>query len=175
MNKIIHNYLNNQFDKIIKQVRNQHIHIDESIFNQKRLKFYPKGKYSYDGYNYCGLITKTINEELAKKYPLLNFELQYNSIGYDKYLEDHVYLKLDNIIIDPTYKQFLINSLCNGNSKYSNELYINLPPFFIGNYEHLDKIIDQMILLDKITFGQRGLLPKSEIIQWWQNKKFYQK
>ena len=50
--------------------------------------------------------------------------------GYGKYKEDHVYLKYNNIIIDPTYRQFFTDDRCNGISSYNNYLYNNLLPFF---------------------------------------------
>ena len=60
-----------------------------------------------------------------------------STIGYGKYYEDHCYLQINDIIIDPTIRQFLNDYRDNGNNIYLRYIYEKQPPIFVGTKDDL--------------------------------------
>ena len=54
-----------------------------------------------------------------------------STFGYGKYKEDHLFLKYDKYIIDPTYKQFIYSTCYN--LEYNNFVSNNTPFIYVGN------------------------------------------
>jgi hypothetical protein len=140
--------------------------IDNYIFSSKRLEF-GKNKKSYNGYESCGPVSYLLSYYLKKKYNNLDFKAGFTSIGYGKYYEDHLCILCDDIIIDPSYKQFLDSPYCTGKSKYSEYLYEILPPFFVGNKTDLVDLITNLQKLENDEFGKSSLNSK-QILDWWK-------
>ena len=92
--------------------------------------------------------------------------------GYGRFKEDHVFLKYNNIIIDPTYRQFFTDNSNNGISKYNNYLYNTLPPYFIGTLQDLNDMYN--ILKKSINeFGYSSInedISKSVLNNWIEQK-----
>ena len=82
---------------------------DDSFHNYFRLKTLPKGETTYCGEFKCG-VTCFILGNLLKQ-DGLDVKMYLYQEGYGKYKEDHVFLKYNNLIIDPTYRQFFTNNI----------------------------------------------------------------
>ena len=98
---------------------------------------------TYFGENHCGeacFILKFILE--SKNYNVNIFKVENKM---NKLYNDHLYLKIDNIIIDPTYKLFLqsdysINNRC----QYTKVMQLDLMPVFIGKKKELLQTINTL-------------------------------
>ena len=140
-------FINTSFNNVIKLsclVNNYKNDLD--FHNYHRLKYkIPKGYRTYDGKLNCGVTTFVLGNILKKKQ--VPIKLFMNQSGYGKYKEDHVFLKYNDLIIDPTYKQFFTNNQEKCLSEYHNYLYQCLPPFFVGTRKDLVDLY--LILYDK--------------------------
>ena len=85
---------------------------------------------TFEGELACGGMSYLLYHYI-KLHHQIEIKFLLSSFGYGKYLEDHLYLKIDDFIIDPTYKQFLV---INDNSgKYMNHIFNELPMIYVGN------------------------------------------
>jgi len=130
MNTQIKNLLTKHFPHVLYGLRLSCKHHD--IYCPIRSKLYGQSYASYDGNFVCGQITYILSYFLQKE--KLDIKIYKSGFGYGAYKEDHVYLKIANsdIIIDPTYKQWLRDSRQNRTTKYHEEVYVNNPPFYVG-------------------------------------------
>ena len=55
----------------------------------------------------CGGCCYVLNHYLQKNN--IHTKMMKKEIGFGEYFQDHCYLIKDNLIIDPTYKQFFLN------------------------------------------------------------------
>ena len=120
------------------------------MYHIKRKK---KGLKSFDGYNHCGALCLSTYALLLKN----NYnkcKVFKSKIGYGKHLEDHVFIELeDNIIVDPSYKQFLRFNSYNYNDIYQNTLYNYYDDCFVGSKNELYKLFSNFIKLDNKVYG----------------------
>ena len=123
---------------------------DNTFHNYYRLKKLPKGPITYNGEYNCG-ITCFILGNILKKY--IPIEMYKFETGYGKYIEDHVFLKSGDIIIDPTYRQFFTDNRRNSFSFYNNYLYEDLPPFFVGTRDDLNELTKFLIHKNQEEFS----------------------
>jgi hypothetical protein len=101
------------------------------------------------GTNLCGpsiiicyniLLNNNINYNIIN-----NIKIYNNCYGCNEYYQDHTFMIYnDNIYIDPTYKQFLVNP-----SKYPDNI-------FIGTRESLQKIIKEDSYLDDMNLWNKS-------------------
>jgi len=124
-----YNYLNLTIPILYEKNDNLFYH------NKKRLEHYNPSSKTFEGLMCCGGTSYLLSYYLKQNN--INTKLVKSSFGYGKYLEDHCFLLYnDNIIIDPTFKQFFTTDYDNnGNNNYYNYLYCNLPFVFVGNYD----------------------------------------
>lgn len=156
-------YINTKYNEIIRLSKLYKPQMVNEIYCLKREG---QSSSSYNGYQNCGPISYITSYFIQHKYPNVSLKAGYSSSGYGKYSEDHICILLDNTIIDPTYKQFLDSPYCDGKSEYSKYLYETLPPFFVGQKEELQQIINKLQTIEKRIFGKNYL--KSEIMdEWW--------
>jgi len=156
-------YINTKYKEIISLSRLYKPLMVNEIYSLKRGG---QSSLSYNGYQNCGPISYITSYFIHHKYPTSCLRAGYSSSGYGKYSEDHICILLDDIIIDPTYKQFLDSPYCDGKSEYSKYLYETLPPFFVGQKEELQEIITKLQAIEKRIFDKNFL--KLEIIdEWW--------
>ena len=73
-----------------------------------------------------------------------------NKSGYKR---DHVFLKTNDIIIDPTYRQFFNDDRNSAISNYNTYLYNSLPPFFVGDKKNLDLLIEDLKFRNSLEFS----------------------
>tara|TARA_B110000208_G_scaffold12418_1_gene15268 strand:+ start:5541 stop:6143 length:603 start_codon:yes stop_codon:yes gene_type:complete len=110
--------------------------------NSTLLKIARPSKNTFEGKLYCGASCYLLSYYL--KQHGITTRVFKSQVGRGRNKEDHVFLKLDSYIIDPTYRQmFSTNYKINDN--YINYLYNNLPFVFIGKdinniYNELDKV-----------------------------------
>lgn len=145
------------------------------MYSKKRLDFGKKMSESYDGSFQCGKMS-LITFDFLLKNGFENIKVFNSTIGYGKYIEDHVYLKIGNIYIDPTYKQFMrddriINNsiISTINNNYQKFVYEELPYFFIGEFDELYNIYKKSLYLnDKVYLSSTRVLD-DDIICFWKN------
>ena len=94
-------------------------------------------KRTFEGSLCCGASCYLLSWFLEKHD--IKTSVRYSKHGYGDYLKDHVYLLYDDIIIDPTYKQFFSPNISN-ETDYLNYLYNDFPFYFLGNYNNLEKM-----------------------------------
>lgn len=167
--------VNNHFDNVIKQCCNiQNLESDSSFHNYSRLKKIKKGKKTYCGQMKCGITTFALGNILKNN---MDIDMYMYRFGYGKYLEDHVFLKYKEYIIDPTYRQFFTDdrsgfnfnnkdsSKYSGISIYNNYLY-DLPPFFVGTMDDLYNLYIKLDKLNSEEFEYNSL--SKDILDNWQ-------
>lgn len=138
----ISNLLRNNWSKI--KTNFKHISdFEEIAYHFKRRD---NNLIAFDGYNNCGALSLS-TYGLLKKHNI-NCKIVRSKVGYGYNMNDHIYLQLDDIIIDPSYKQFMRDGR-GYNDLYQNILYEQLEPFFVGSKEELFKKFENMIQLNK--------------------------
>lgn len=121
----------------------------------------------FHGSYLCGLSTYILGYYYYKTY---DTQIIKSSFGYGDYYEDHCYLLLNNeIIVDPTIRQFLNDHRDNGFSDYSRFIYGDTHPIFVGNFHTLTKYLSILEELNKKTFGSTSI-KSSQLIKYWHGK-----
>lgn len=126
-----------------KQTHLLHLLYDNDIFN-----LYDKVQYNrfkFDSKSYVG---KTASKEacfilkhLMENDNLKNVKVYRNKINY----KDHYFMKYEDQIIDPTYRQFFINEhILSNNCMYRHILFINLNPFMVHDIEKTDLMVNNL-------------------------------
>ena len=180
---MIKKLLNNNFNNIINAVKIACP--KENLYYQKRLKYYPPGKNTFLGNMNCGIVCYLTSFLLSQN--KIEHQVWLSSYGYGEYLEDHVYILInDELIIDPTYKQFFTDYRGTGNCNYDKFLFEDLDPFFIGSTQELDnlkqKIQDHNIKnfgdleqnikeLSNFWIKQKNVTNKFNLYENWKTKK----
>ena len=128
MKKVIRNLVNNHdcYNYLIKylplllDIKSKKLHNKQLIVTSK-----PSIK-TFEGRYACGASSYLLYYYIRKHYPV-NIKFMLTEFGYGKYFEDHLYLQVDDFIIDPTYKQFLEKD------KKIESVFSNYPFIFVGN------------------------------------------
>jgi hypothetical protein len=164
----INRFVNSQFKNIIKYscIINKETN-DLAFHNLYRLKHKEKGPETYTGKFQCGVSCFILGNILKKYIPIKMYLYEF---GYGKYKEDHVFLKSNDLIIDPTYKQFFVDNRKEGISAYNNYLYEKLPPFFVGTYEDLQNILTILKNKNSDEF-MYNILENHYILDNWKETK----
>lgn len=124
-----------------KVLYNRHISNNWRDLNEK----------SFEGRLACGASCYLLHFFLMENG--IHTKMMYKSIGYGKYLEDHCYLLYkDEIIIDPTYRQFF-SQMIDGKSDYSKMLFQKLPFVFVGNMHNFYSQYSIMNIQHKKSFN----------------------
>jgi hypothetical protein len=140
---LLPSFVNKNYFKVLRcsQLSNN-FSDDLSFHNHIRLKKIQKGKHTYDGKYNCGVTSFILGNILKEKN--LPIKMYLYETGYGKYKEDHVFLKVNDLIIDPTYKQFFNDNRKHGFSNYNNYLYEELSPFFVGTQKELQSMFNTL-------------------------------
>ena len=89
---------------------------------------------NFEGKLACGEVSFTLSKFIKTNYNFdnkLDIKFMLSTFGYGKYLEDHLYLKINDIyIIDPTYKQFM--TYYDKSGKYDIYLFEKCPFIYVG-------------------------------------------
>lgn len=116
---------------------------------------------SWVGANHCG-DTSYVTKKFLVKNNYNNIKVVSNNRIRGS---NHCFLMINNIIIDTTYKQFLLDHRMNENCDYRKYLF-NLPPFFIGT----DIMLEEMLvnLIDKnLDVYEISFLNKKNLLKYW--------
>lgn len=144
--------------------------IGKDMFNSDRLAISKIPEETFQGSYLCGLSTYILGQFYSE-----NFDTQVikTTFGYGKYLEDHCYILLNNeIIVDPTIRQFLNDPRGKGKSDYCFQLYQKEHPIFVGTRNQLEKHLLNFYHLNKKSFGNT-YLDLDEINFWWSGSQDY--
>jgi len=133
------------------------------LYDSIQFKKYGYSKQSWFGYKCCGESCYIIQKELIKQ----GYEAKV-FLNYKKY-EDHCFIMINDILIDPTYKQFLSDHRMEVNCAYRKYLF-NLPPFFIGTKEMLNDYLLNIIEINKHIYGVTFFNIDS-LLKYWDIQK----
>ena len=110
------------------------------IYNSKRYRILgEKSTRTYEGYLLCGAMSYLVNNSM--NIPLIKYTY---GRGRGKYFEDHTFLKHEELIIDPTYRQMFRTMYGVGNERYFQILYEENPPFFVGNLDTIYNLYNDL-------------------------------
>jgi len=140
MNKL-KTILNNSYNLLDKGIPILNSQCSTLHHNKGLIKREKPSKTTFDGYLCCGASCYLLSWLLEKHD--IKTEVRYSKRGYGNYLEDHVFLLYNDIIIDPTYKQFFKSNI-SYNSNYIKYLYNDFPFYFLGNYNDLENIYKKL-------------------------------
>jgi hypothetical protein len=137
--------------------------------NYKLFEYYQTKKYgelptSWVGIKHCG-DTSFVTKELLLCNNFNNIKVISNNMQDPN---DHCFLMNNDIIIDTTYKQFLLDERMGETCKYKEYLF-NLPPFFIGTNEMLEETIYTIIQKNEEIYGN-SYLNINYLSRYWSNK-----
>jgi hypothetical protein len=127
-------YLFNNIQEYAKTTHNKSINFN--IYDQTRREKYGDTHLSYDGYGQCGNICDFVKQRLQQEHNISTEFHRHDIHDFEKlklHASDHMYLQINDIIIDPTYKQFLVykrGDVRKMNSYYANLIY-SLNPILI--------------------------------------------
>jgi len=123
--------------------------------------------HTYFGENRCGeacFILKFILESMNYNVTIFKVENKMN-----KLCNDHLFLKVNNIIIDPTYKQFLQSDYSRSSKcHYANVMQLDLMPIFVGEKKELIQTINTLNTLHYQTYTKDLI-----IYDYWLNINEY--
>lgn len=102
--------------------------------NKTLLNYYSPGEKTFEGKYKCAHASMVLGLYLQNRgYPIkYHYYREFNTGG----IKDHLYIRCDDIIIDPTYRQFF-TSYSNNNNNYLKYLYCGNPYCFYGTDNEL--------------------------------------
>ena len=158
LNKIIYssyNYLNRNIPLLFgnKNCLGHH--------NKELLKYNNPSINTFEGKLSCGASCYLLSYYL--KQHGITTRVFKSEIGRGRNKEDHVYLKLNDLIIDPTYRQ-MFDTNFNFNDIYVKHLYYKLPFVFIGK-----DILDIYNELNKVHYKLYKYNLRRENLLFWNN------
>src|SRR5690606_39070358 len=103
-------FVKSRFQRVMRPLKAYGVH-DNDLFDTDRISKYGKFEQSYVGHMCCGKVCYILGNLMLDYDREIKLKSWRKAIGYSKHIEDHVYLTTDaedqEIIIDPTYRQFL--------------------------------------------------------------------
>lgn len=170
MLRTVREAVNGRFGNAISTANIYSKYMDDTLFNHKMLEKYTKGENTYEGRMSCGIMTYILTPYLVHDMDGIELIDNCTILGYGRHREDHVYLTTnvegEEIIIDPTWKQFLTDYRQDVDSDYNRKLFFELPPFFVGTYSELDTIVDSFIKIGSTH------MKKDDVMFWWKGGKY---
>lgn len=125
-------------------------------------------KASFLGCNLCGESAFVIKRLLENN--KINSIVKENNKGIADY-RDHVYLQINSIIVDFTWKQFLQDDRSeNIECKYLQYIQYELPPYFIGTHDELYIQLDNILTKNRNEFGNINI-DLHNVKTWWNTGK----
>ena len=101
---------------------------------------------SFHGSYLCGPTSFMVKQLLDKNgIPHKVMMTSHGQLHGDEFITDHSYIKLETgEILDPTIRQFLIDTSLKSQSSEYLDYLVSLPPFFIGNEKDLGVFLNQI-------------------------------
>ena len=125
---------------------------------------------TFEGKLACGACSYLLHYYL--KHYNIDTKIMKKKNGYGKYVEDHCYLLHNNIIIDPTYRQFFTDYITDENV-YSNLLFNTLPFVFVGNITTLNSTYNTLNstynTLNNLHINTYNIELETKIDDFWIN------
>ena len=161
MQKLLKDNFNNIINNAKKVSQDTHL-----MYHPKRRQLNYSASESYDGLLNCGPMCLAVYKLLSDNN--INCQVYKSSIGYGSYLQDHVYININDQLIDPTYKQFLRDTR-GINDKYQRYIYNELDSFFIGNINELIKTFKKSKLINSQVYIDYNIVDMDNINDFWLN------
>ena len=151
--------------------------IDNTIVNNNTMiKYNPIGEGTFEGKRKCGPVSFILGLYLKHHgYPIT---FHYYQEGYPHEIKDHVYIRLDDLIIDPTWRQFF-STYSRTKNDYLNYIYNELRYCYIGTDEELENLYN---ILQEKHYKDFNHYLESDTLKFWkesweidyfrQNEKF---
>ena len=136
------------------------------MYDPLQYKVWGKSKKAFVGELLCGsscFIMKYLFEDLGHT----NIKVICNSRRSEYGIEDHVFLDINNIIVDPTYRQFLLDGRSKTlNCLYRNTLFNKISPIMINDQEGVEKQLQNLISINKSHY-KTPFTTYDEIKEYW--------
>ena len=146
----------------VMRMNPHHSLLFDSIQKEKYGYLHPN---SWIGSKYCGEAS-FVTKKLLQNNEYNNIKVVSNDRSRHS---DHCFLMINDIIIDPTYKQFLLDDRMSANCEYRRYLF-NLPPFFIGTTTMLEATLVQLYNKNKETYKIHPF-DIDILLKYWDIKK----
>lgn len=155
--------LRNSIGSIINKV--DRMSLISPIYHPGRMNRLFKPIHCYDGLYHSGAVCFETYKELKDN--SIDCKVMKTKIDHGAYLNYHTYILVNGKIVDPTFKQFMRDHR-GINDKFQTELYEGLEPEFVGDKEELLDIYNNLINLNKETYG-KSITTFNSIKNIWDN------
>lgn len=152
--------INSLFNPVIRLLQAYGVR-ESNLFDNHQVKRYSIGPSSFYGHDCCGPASYALGGLLQCLHPELKLSIGYKKIGAGSEVEDHVFLRTrfcgEDLIIDPTWRQFFVRFLNDSESEHPYEEYLfhHLPPFWVGSKfaleretQKLERLADEKNLIE---------------------------
>ena len=154
--------------------------IDNSYVNNfTMVKYNPIGEKTFEGKKKCGATSFILGLYLQHHgYPVT---FHYYKEGYRHDVEDHIHIRVDDMIIDPTWRQFF-STYSKTKNDYLHYIYNNMDYCFVGKDDELENLYNE---LQKKHYKDFDHYLERDLLKFWkeswevpfieQNKKYKDK
>ena len=149
-----------------KGLRIFHQNNTEGMFDKYQYNIYGKSKHAFVGKKMCGascFILKYLLEDLGH-----NVKVFKNSRTDEFGIEDHVFLYTRGHIIDPTWRQFMLDSRSDDDKcSYRDNLFCNYEPIMVQKPEHIINQIQNLIDINILRYSH-PFTKYDDIKKFWE-------
>lgn len=154
--------------------------IDNTYVNNfTMIKYNPIGEKTFEGNSKCGATSFILGLYLQHHgYPI---KFHYYKEGYRHDIKDHIHIRIDDMIIDPTWRQFF-STYSKEKNDYLHHIYNDLGYCFVGKEKELENLYNE---LQKKHYKDFDHYLESDLLRFWkeswevpfiqQNKKYEDK
>ena len=140
------------------------------------IKYNHIGESTFEGKKKCGATSFILGLYLRHhEYPV---SFHYYQEGYPHNIKDHIYIRVDDLIIDPTWRQFF-STYTKEKNDYLNYIYNDLSYCFVGTDEELENLYNN---LQEKHYNDFDHYLENDLLKYWkeswkvefieQNKKY---
>ena len=124
------------------------------MFDKIQYKSWEEHERSFVGHLLCGESCFILKYLLEKK-GFDNIQVFKNSRRTEYGIDDHVFLHIDNIIIDPTYRQFFYDYRSNDiNCLFRKTIFNQMSPTLINYVDDVDLVLKNLVNVNKYCYGK---------------------
>ena len=141
--------------------------IGRNGFIPKLVNKYLESKYSFSGHFCCGESSFMV-KQILDKYHIPNKVYLSNHSQYiqGEYVTDHCFIMVDELILDLSYRQFVINPYGIEENSYYQKFLLETSPLFIGDREDLSRHLIE-INNDYIEVYSEELGNRHRLLNFW--------
>ena len=132
------NRIRNSFPRLQQAVEARRPDLRSGLHDIRQLDKYKPGRMTWTGYQACGVSCQFLQQE----FPYLertSVTISDDEFGYHN---DHVYLRYEHLIIDPSWCQCLVNHYCV--AEYQRYLFERCHPIFVGSHAELRCLLAEL-------------------------------